>query len=165
MAAITRMKYALPVELRLSGYVKTEARLRSCDAANRIRWSNKLAETSLKARSNFNWSAGPPRISLSLAAHCAFEGAKLLLEEIEIGCEACSGTVFPPVNFDLVQDVKVTKDKLDPAKHIANQKAGNLSRRNARITLRQLSSTSSTGSAPVSRSDPRSAHGKRTSST
>jgi len=39
--------------------------------------------------------------------------------------------------FDEIQDVKVTKDMLDLAKHIVNQKAGELSRRTSRIITKK----------------------------
>ena len=67
--------------------------------------------------------------------------------------------------FDEIQDVKVTKDMLDLARHIVNQKSGTSSPTSSRTTTRPRSSISSTRSAPASRSRRRNAPAARTSST
>jgi non-homologous end joining protein Ku len=66
--------------------------------------------------------------------------------------------------FDEIQDVKVTKDMLDLAKHIVNQKRGGSSPTSSRTSTKRPWSTSSTRSAPASRSRRRNAPPAATSS-
>ena len=66
--------------------------------------------------------------------------------------------------FDEIQDVKITKDMLDLAKHIVNQKAGRFEPDNSKTVTKPLSSISSTRSVPASRSRRRSGRGVRMSS-
>jgi DNA end-binding protein Ku len=67
--------------------------------------------------------------------------------------------------FDEIQDVKVTKDMLDLAKHIVTRRAVASSPTSSRTTMRPRLSTSSTASAPASRSRPRNVPPPATSST
>jgi non-homologous end joining protein Ku len=65
--------------------------------------------------------------------------------------------------FDDIQDVKVTRDMLDLAKHIVpTRRAGASSPTSSRISTKALWSSSSTKSAPASRSCRRSDQGART---
>ena len=66
--------------------------------------------------------------------------------------------------FDEIQDVKVTKDMLDLARHIVNQKAGHFEPENSKTSMKRPSSISSTRSAPANRSRRSSARAARTSS-
>ena len=66
--------------------------------------------------------------------------------------------------FDEIQDVKVTKDMLDLAKHIVNQKSGAFEPDSSRTIMRTRSLTLSIASVRASRSRRRSGRGVRMSS-
>jgi non-homologous end joining protein Ku len=71
----------------------------------------------------------------------------------------------PKEYFDDIQDVKVTKDMLDLARHIVDQKSGSFEPDKFEDQYEPLSSTSSIRSAPANQSRPRSGPAATTWST
>jgi DNA end-binding protein Ku len=71
----------------------------------------------------------------------------------------------PAEYFDEIQDVKVTKDMLDLARHIVEQKSGSFEPASSKISMKPRWSISSTRSALASRSGLKSVRAGRTWST